>query len=80
MDSGGHKDLPLKAVVSMGTSFITGVVDLCSGGGVALDLEEEGVALGLALGEEEVCNQNTENSNVCACVTCVYMSDTSVCV
>ena len=57
MDSGRHKDLPLKVVVSMETSFITGVVDLCSGGGVALDLEEEGVALGLALGEEEVYMQ-----------------------
>ena len=46
------------------------VVDLHSEGGVALDLEEEGVVLGLALGEEEVSLyvHNSRKSSVCVCV------------
>ena len=54
MGSGGNKDLPLQVGISLETSFIVDVVDRHSGGDVVLVLEEEGVALDLDHGEEEV--------------------------
>ena len=54
LDSGDNKDLPLQEEIFMAINFIVVVVVLRWGGGVVWELEEEGVALDLALGEEEV--------------------------